>query len=115
MDNSPEGEMDEMIELYEKKGFTKEDATTIINTMVRCPSTLGESIRRGRVYECTWTSIPHACNNGAQTATLSHSLSGEVGSRLQHLQHHSTTAPTCACQWPISGIQQSKAESGCPS
>ena len=35
MKNSPAGEIDEMIELYEEKGFNKEDATTIINTMAK--------------------------------------------------------------------------------
>lgn len=33
MKNNPEGEIQEMIELYEGKGFSTEDATTIISTM----------------------------------------------------------------------------------
>jgi len=35
MENSPQGEIEEMIELYEGKGFSKEDAKTIIETMAK--------------------------------------------------------------------------------
>ena len=35
MENSPQGEIEEMIELYEEKGFSKEDAKTIIETMAK--------------------------------------------------------------------------------
>ena len=35
MENNPQGEIDEMIEIYEGKGFSKEDATVIISTMAK--------------------------------------------------------------------------------
>jgi len=35
MENSPQGEIKEMMELYEGKGFSKEDAKTIIETMAK--------------------------------------------------------------------------------
>ncbi|RLN92346.1 hypothetical protein BBJ28_00004990 [Nothophytophthora sp. Chile5] len=34
-ENYPEGEMDEMIELYEKKGISTEDATTVVHTLAK--------------------------------------------------------------------------------
>ena len=34
-ENYPAGEIDEMIELYERRGLTKEDATTIVTTMAK--------------------------------------------------------------------------------
>ena len=37
MENAPEGEKHEMIELYEQQGYSKEDATTIITTMAKNP------------------------------------------------------------------------------
>lgn len=37
MENNPQGEIDEMIEIYEEKGFSKEDATVIISTMAKNP------------------------------------------------------------------------------
>ena len=33
MDNYPEGEINEMIEIYESRGMSKEDATQVIRTM----------------------------------------------------------------------------------
>lgn len=39
MDNAPEGEISEMIEIYEKKGFSKEEATRIMTLMTRKPET----------------------------------------------------------------------------
>lgn len=33
MENYPEGEIHEMIDIYEKRGMTREDATVVINTM----------------------------------------------------------------------------------
>lgn len=35
MDNYPEGEVKEMIEIYENKGMSNEDATLVINTMAK--------------------------------------------------------------------------------
>ena len=35
MDNHPEGEVKEMIDIYVEKGFEREDATTIIRTMAK--------------------------------------------------------------------------------
>ena len=37
MDNYPEGEIDEMINIYIDKGFTRDEATTIIRTMTKKP------------------------------------------------------------------------------
>ena len=35
-ENDPEGEKREMVDLYMAKGFDKEDAENVINTMVKC-------------------------------------------------------------------------------
>lgn len=37
LDNNPDGEKEEMIELYEKQGMTTEDATNIVTVMMRYP------------------------------------------------------------------------------
>ena len=37
MANYPEGEKQEMIELYQKRGMTLEDATSVIGTLAKYP------------------------------------------------------------------------------
>ena len=36
LENYPEGEKQEMVELYEGQGMDKEDAATIVNTFAKC-------------------------------------------------------------------------------
>ena len=39
MTNNPEGEVAEMVAIYQQKGFTKEEATRIMELMTRSPTT----------------------------------------------------------------------------
>jgi hypothetical protein len=56
MKNNPEGEIEEMIELYMGKEFTREDATVIITTMAKNNKFFVDHMM---VYGCTsLSSIP---------------------------------------------------------
>ena len=74
MENNPEGEISEMVDLYMEKGVSKEDATTIITTMAKYKDffvdhmMVSVNIRRARL-------APIAClvdlSPGAEAATAS--------------------------------------------
>lgn len=59
LENYPEGEKQEMVELYEGQGMDKEDAATIVNTFAKCTHAPLGSLRPRSGIRRLLTSAPH--------------------------------------------------------
>ena len=56
MENYPEGEIEEMINIYVEKGFSREEASTIMHTMTKKPEYkeyfLHHMVRGNPLFQC---------------------------------------------------------------